>query len=143
MIFYEKFEKRTTHWRTFRNELESIENPLDHTIRFWNQAPISARTCDPYDRSTWPEAWQLLEENKYCDFGKILAIYYTISLTDRFSSSKFEIQVAVDRLAQKLYYLLFIDDQVIGYLYDRVVHISELPKTLEIQCTFKMDEDQY
>jgi hypothetical protein len=142
MIFFERFEKRTNHWREFRQELETVDHPLDRAIRFWNQAPISARTCDPYDRDTWPEAWQLIEENKYCDFGKILAIYYTISLTDRYSESKFEIQIAQDRLKQKLYYLLIVDDMVIGYDYSHAVHISELPDTLEMQGTLVMVPDQ-
>jgi hypothetical protein len=142
MIFFEKFEKRTSFWRNFRDELETIENPLDRTIRFWNQAPINARTCDPYDRTTWPEAWQLLDENKYCEFGKILAMYYTISLTDRFANSEFKICIAQDRVAQKIYYLLIIDENIIGFEYNNSIHVSQLPDTLEMQSVYLMDNDK-
>jgi hypothetical protein len=142
MIFFERFDKRTSSWREFREELETVDQPIDRAIRFWNQAPISARTCDPYDRDTWPKAWQLLEENKYCEFGKILAIYYTISLTDRYADAKFEIRIAQDRSKQRLYYLLIVDDMVIGYEYDRAIHISQLPATLEMQGVFVMVNDQ-
>jgi hypothetical protein len=128
MIFYEKFENRIDFWRQFRENLEVDSDPIQRTIDFWNTAPISAMSCDPFDRDTWLGAWQLIDENKYCDFGKILAIYYTLSLTDRFKNSFYEIQVAADKKEQKLYYILIMDDKVIGYNYNRATERSEVPK---------------
>jgi hypothetical protein len=139
MIFFDKFEKRISYWKDFREELETTNDPLNDVIRFWNKAPISARTCDPYDKETWPEAWQLIEENKYCEFGKILGIYYTIYNTDRYQNAIYKIILGQDRKEQKLYYLLIVDDIVIGYYYDKTVHISDLPKSLEFQQVFDMD----
>ena len=84
-------------------------------------------SCDPYDQETWPSAWQLIDENKYCDFKKILAIYYTLSLTDRFKNSYFEIQIASDKEEHRTYFILIIDEQVIGYMYDRAIFKLDLP----------------
>jgi hypothetical protein len=126
-MFFEKFESRINYWRDFRDSLEDNPSPIKHTIDFWNKAPISAKSCDPYDNSTWLKAWQLIDENRYCDFSKILAIYYTLSLTNRFKDCRYEIKIAADREKQKLYYLLFVDDIVIGYLYDTYITSTELP----------------
>ena len=113
-MFFEKFESRITSWRELRASLEDNTSPITHTIDFWNKAPISAKSCDPYDCNTWLKAWQLIDENKYCDFSKILAIYHTLSLTDRFKNCRYE--------------MLFVDDLVIGYLYDNYVLTTELPE---------------
>lgn len=136
MMFYEKFEHRIAFWHAFRQDLETHPDPFDKVIQFWNRAPISARSCDPFDQKSWPGAWQLIEENEYCDFSKILAIYYTLSLTDRFHASRFEISVTQDKKNEKLYYLLYIDDVVIGYHYDRIVYKKDLPAGLFSQANY-------
>lgn len=127
MIFYEGFENRINFWRKFREELETDIDPIQKTINFWNTAPISALSCDPYDSNTWLDAWKLIDDNNYCEFSKMLAIYYTLSLTDRFHHCNYEIKIAADKEKQKLYYLLFVDSKVLGYLYDRVISDIELP----------------
>ena len=35
------------------------------------------------DQPTWPDPWQLLSDNIYCDIAKGLGIMYTITLLDR------------------------------------------------------------
>ena len=127
MIFFEKFENRIKFWQSFRQGLENDLDPIKRTIDFWNTAPISSMSCDPYDNKTWPLAWQLIDDNNYCDFSKILAVYYTLSLTDRFKDSYFEIQVAADQHEHRVYFILIIDDLVVGYDYNRAILRAELP----------------
>ena len=127
MMFYKKFEDRIDFWKKFRDNLEIDENPVQRTIDFWNTAPISAMSCDPFNRDTWPLAWQLIDENNYCDFSKMLAIYYTLSLTDKFKDSYYEIQIAADKAEQRIHYLLIMDDTVIGYRYNQAMKRSEIP----------------
>jgi hypothetical protein len=138
MIFFEDFENRIAAWLAFRQELENHSEPLQRVIDFWNKAPISSRTCDPFDQSTWLKPWDLIEDNHFCEFSKILAIYYTLVLTDRFKDSYFEIQVVNDREAHEIRYLLFVDDYVIGYFYNRAIMQDELPMDLNIQASYPM-----
>jgi len=138
MIFFESFETRIEKWVSFRQELETDPDPIQKTIDFWNKAPISALSCDPFDQSTWLDPWNLIEDNHYCEFSKILAIYYTLVLTDRFKDSYFEIQVVNDREAHELKYLLFVDDYVIGYFYNRAVPQEELPLDITVQASYPM-----
>ena len=141
MIFFESFEDRITHWLTFRNELETHLDPFQSVIDFWNKAPISSRTCDPFDQSTWLDPWTLIEDNHYCEFSKILAIYYTLALTERFKDRYFEIQIINDREAHELRYLLLVDDIVIGYYYNRTILQEELPLDISIQTVYPMLND--
>ena len=113
-------------WREFREQLETAENPLLDVIYFWNSVPISNIAADPYDTKTWPDPWELLKENTYCDFTKILAIYYTLQLTDRFSHSRFEIHIVLDEKESNIIYLLFVDNQAIGYYNNGVIDRKEI-----------------
>ena len=137
-MFFESFEKRVYKWAEFRNKLETDLDPIQQTIDFWNKAPISSLSCDPFDQSTWLESWNLIEENRYCEFSKILAIYYTLALTERFEHSYFEIQIVNDRNAHELRYILIIDDLIIGYFYNRAITQEELPKDIIIQASYPM-----
>lgn len=138
MIFFEKFETRISKWLSFRKELESHSDPVQATIDFWNKAPISSLSCDPFNQSTWLDPWDLIEDNHYCEFSKILAIYYTLALTDRFKDSYFEIQIVNDRTAHEMKYLLFLDDLVIGYFYNRAILQEDLPEDITIQASYPM-----
>jgi len=138
MIFFEKFETRLSYWFEFRKNLEDHFDPIQATIDFWNKAPISALSCDPFNQTSWLDPWTLIEDNHYCEFSKILAIYYTLSLTDRFKDSYFEIQIVNDREAHELRYLLFVDDHVIGYFYNRAILQEELPLDIIIQASYPM-----
>jgi hypothetical protein len=139
MIFYERFDNRISFWQKFRENLETDLDPIQTTINFWNTAPISSMSCDPFDKETWLGAWQLIDENNYCDFSKILAIYHTLSLTDRFKDCHYEIKIAANSENQTLYYLLFVDDTVIGYLYDKPILKADLPD-LWVQYSYVMTD---
>lgn len=137
-IFLDRYENRIVVWSEFRQHLETADNPIQDVIDFWNHAPISARSCDPFDKSTWLAPWDLIESNNYCEFSKILAIYYTLVLTDKFKDSYFEIQIINDRNAQELKYILLVDDSIIGYFYNRAVTYDEVPIDITIQAYYPM-----
>ena len=141
MIFFENFETRVALWSDFRKSLEIDSDPLQKVINFWNDAPISALSCDPFDQSTWLNPWNLIEDNHYCEFSKILAIYYTLVLTDRFKNNYFEIQIINDREAHELKYILIVDDFIIGYFYNRPIHQEDLPLDISVQMSYPMLKD--
>ena len=137
-MFSKNYEQRLAAWRSFRSTLEDHQDPIQAVIDFYNQAPIVKYQCDPYDRNTWPSPWEIIQENTYCGFVKILAICYTLQLTDVFSKSPFEIHIKYSQAESKIYYLLFVDDRTIGYLEDTHVHKNELPTGLVSQQKFSM-----
>lgn len=143
MMFFEDFDTRLQSWVDFRRLIETDKDPLQKVVDFWNKAPLSSRICDPFDNTTWPDPWELLANNDYCEFSKILAIYYTLVLTERFNNAYFEIQISKDVEAHEILYLLIVDDHVIGYLYDRPVLQEELPTNLNIQSSYPMLDDKF
>ena len=134
-MFNKTYEDRLILWREFRHGLESAQDPIQEAIDFYNQAPYCLIAADPFTPSSWPTAWELLEENNYCAFVKILAICYTLQLTDVLSRASYEIHITRDYKNSETYYLLYVDNKVIGFDADTYVQRNKLPKTLRSELT--------
>jgi hypothetical protein len=141
-MFDKQFEERMTLWREFRQRLESAVDPIQDTIDFYNRAPTCLIAADPYTPSTWPDPWELLQENNYCSFVKILAICYTLQLTDVLSQASYEIHITQDNEKSETYYLLYVNDNIIGLIDDTYVHKSQLPKTAGSKLVHPMPPQQ-
>jgi hypothetical protein len=137
-MFDKSYEQQLTIWREFRHGLESAQDPIQEAIDFYNQAPYCLIAADPFTPSSWPTAWELLEENNYCAFVKILAICYTLQLTDVLSKASYEIHITRDRKKSATYYLLYVDDIVIGFDADTYVHRTEMPNTLRSELVHQL-----
>ena len=100
---------------------------------------MASRNLDPYDQLTWPDPWEMIEENCYCEFTKILAIAYTLKMIDRYKDWQPIIKIGLDRKESILYYMLFIEGKVVGIEYDRSVNIKDLPKNIHIEKIHVLD----
>ena len=129
-MFDKKFEDRMSLWREFRDMLEVCEDPIQTAIDFYNQAPLTTLAIDPYTQSTWPDPWQMIEENIFCPFVKILAICYTLQLTERFSGTEPEIHIVHDTDKSETKTLLFFKEFCIGYDENKVTQRKNLPENL-------------
>tara|TARA_B110000285_G_scaffold191382_1_gene219128 strand:- start:45 stop:464 length:420 start_codon:yes stop_codon:yes gene_type:complete len=133
-MFDKKYEQRLLIWREFRDSLETADDPIQETINFYDRAPECLIAADPFTPSSWPTAWELIEENNYCSFV-ILAICYTLQLTDVLSRASYEIHITRDYKNSETYYLLYVDNKVIGFDADTYVQRNKLPKTLRSELT--------
>lgn len=122
--------KRLETWKLLRRHLETSNTPFEDVVNFFNQFPKVKIYTDPYDQSTWPSPWELIEENQYCAFNLILAVAYTIQLSDRFKSLQPQITISIDSVNKTMYYLLFLDDKVYGFN-DEWLDVNKLPKSLK------------
>jgi hypothetical protein len=68
-----------------RNQSQSL--PLEPALlainTWWCNSPWQPYYLHWDDQLTWPDPWQLLSDDIYCDLAKALGILYTISLLDR------------------------------------------------------------
>lgn len=135
-----KFEDRLNIWRSLRDSLSTSNQPVQDVIDYWSNIPQGARNVDPYDQTTWPDPWEMIEENSYCEFTKILAIAYTLKLSNLYDNWQPIIKIGLDRTQSRLYYMLYLDDQVIGFDEEKSVHINELPKNIHIEKIHVMRE---
>jgi hypothetical protein len=121
---------RLSAWKNFRQSLETSLTPFEDVINFFHQFPHVKVYTDPYDQSTWPTPWELIDENEYCPFNLILAVCYTLQLCERFKNISPTIKISIDKINKTVYYLLFIDDKVYGYDYSSWISANLLPTTL-------------
>lgn len=126
-------------WYSFRQQLETVPNPIEEVTKYFLSKPRVKHYTDPYDSSTWPTPWELITENEYCPINLLLGICYTLQITDRFKDIRPTIEVSVDVESNSVYYLLVIGDSVFGFLEDEWTLVSKLPKSLKTQKIFNMD----
>jgi hypothetical protein len=136
-MFNKSYEERLAAWRNFRETLDESTDPFNDVILFYSKTPQVALHADPYDKTTWPDPWQLLLENQYCVFCRVLGMCYSLQLTERFKGSSFEIHIGIDRKQSETHYLLFVDDHVLGYD-ESVILKKDLPGSIEPVETFSM-----
>ena len=129
-MFDKSYEDRLASWAEFRSTLEVSKDPIQDTIDFFDKAPLVNIQTDPYTPSSWPDPWELIKENIYCSFVKILAICYTLQLTDVLSRETFEIHITHDNKRSSTYYLLYVGDRVIGFEEGRHVHKTDIPNSI-------------
>ena len=132
-------KNKFTSWYQLRQEVELSADPFYLVSKFFNRLPRVKRYTDPYDQSTWPTPWELIDENEYCEFNIVLGICYTLQLTERFKNCRPTINLALDNFNKTVYYLLLIDDKVYGYSEEEWIGVLNLPKTLNIQKNYLMN----
>jgi len=78
------FELRLDAWAELRSHAQklSAEQALFEINRWWFAAPWRAYHLHWDDQKDWPDPWELLSDNIYCDVARALGILYTISLLD-------------------------------------------------------------
>lgn len=76
------FYARLRAWTKLRETLidSGIEQKCIEVDRFWQQSPLSNHYLHPVDIKTWPDPWQLLDDNVYCSYSRALGMIYTLSL---------------------------------------------------------------
>jgi len=137
-MFDKTYEDRLGAWVAFRRSLEQSKDPIQDVIDCYNTAPTVSIHIDPWDQKSWPDPWQLIQENQYCDFARVLGMCYSLQLTDRFNGSNFEIHITTDYEESANYYILVVDNYAIGYYNNTCTSIDELPTTLVDQKIYSM-----
>jgi hypothetical protein len=139
-MFQQPAEDRLRSWRDFRATIEplQLENALAQTAEYWASAPFVPYYLDESNPTMWPNPWELINENTYCDVAKCLGIVYTISLTEHKKNLDVEFRVYVDHKKNYLYNLAwFAQGKYILNLIDgMVVNIKQLDDSFELKHTY-------
>lgn len=93
-----RFEDRLQKWYDLRQQssTDALETCLKNINQWWMASPWVAYHLHWDDRDRWPDPWQLLSDNIYCDLARSLGIVYTILMIERTDISKVEL-VETDR----------------------------------------------
>jgi hypothetical protein len=81
----QSFSARLESWNLLRDQCQNLplQSSLEQINAWWFQAPWRPYYLHWDDSQTWPDPWQLLSDNVYCEVARGLGILYTITLLDR------------------------------------------------------------
>lgn len=132
MIWPTTFESRLASWNQLRQQVSNlpVETALETINSWWFQAPWRGYHLHWDDRPDWPDPWQLLSDNLFCEVARALGILYTITLLDRADMTDAELVLTKDDrnlvLVDKSKYILNWDKATIV----NTSHAAEIKKRL-------------
>jgi hypothetical protein len=79
------FSSRLESWNLLRSQCQTLspKSALEDINRWWFQVPWRPYYLHWDDQNTWPDPWQLLSDDIYCEVARGLGILYTVTLLDR------------------------------------------------------------
>lgn len=113
------FEARLDSWNQLRTQVadQPVESALETINSWWFQSPWTAYHLHWDDQITWPDPWQLLSDNMYCEVARGLGILYTITCLNRGDMDSAELVLTNDGrnlvLVDKSKYILNWDQTVV------------------------------
>jgi len=115
------FDNRLHAWVDLRSRCQilDLETSLTAINQWWFNAPWQPYYLHWDDQADWPDPWQLLSDNTYCDLARSLGILYTISLLDRADMADAELVLADDGtnlvlVAKEKYILNWNKDSIVN-----------------------------
>lgn len=136
-------DQRLNEWKRFRTSLNDLDlsSAVSATAHLWSYAPFVGHYLDPAKPEDWPDPWQLLDENYYCDLAKALGMLYTISLSKHGENTDLELQIVTDK-NNNYSHLVYIDQgkYVINYWHDEVVNNTQVDNELQLRYSYTAAE---
>jgi hypothetical protein len=115
------FAARLESWNFLREQCQNlpVESALSRINNWWFRAPWRPYYLHWDDQATWPDPWQLLSDDIYCELARGLGILYTITLLDRADLAPSELILTQDDMnlvlvAKEKYILNWAADTVVN-----------------------------
>lgn len=134
MMWLDPPQKRLANWRAFRRELDTtdVKAACEKVSQWWQFAPQSTLSIDPYDISTWPSVWEMLHQGDYCKFSTAIGMAYTIFYIDE--SVENRILRVYDHVNSDIYMTALINEHwLLNYNLCEMTEYNNVRNALEIQ----------
>ena len=81
-IFQSTYEVRLQDWFQLRQSVNNLstQEKCIAIDNWWQHAPLVNHYLHPHDIDNWPNPWELLSENTYCEVARALGMCYTLLL---------------------------------------------------------------
>ena len=133
-------DRRLAYWKNFRKQLNAmqIDRALLATQQLWQSCPFTPFYLTADDPGSWPDPWDLLTENYYCDLAKCLGIIYTLHLSDHGKNLTPEIRVYYDTESRYQYHIAYFADgkYVLNLIEDEVVNKEHINQQLKLKYCY-------
>lgn len=136
-IFLFDYITRLQAWANLREELQNqhLLTTCVEVDNFWQRVPTQNHYLHTDYIKDWPNPWQLLSDNTYCNYARGLGMIYTLLLL---GNKDIDLVDAVDDNSNEVV-LVLVDDAkyVLNYWPDTVVnnHISNFTITRKHDIT--------
>jgi hypothetical protein len=134
--------ERLRYWHDFRKKISKLEkdDAIKETHHLWCYAPYVTNYLTTDQIDTWPDPWELISDNYYCDLAKALAMSYTLYLTDHVIEGT--IQIYEDKISKDQYNLVFIDGgkYVLNYLHDEIINKKQISNEIALKKTITVQD---
>lgn len=134
--------ERLRFWYDFRQQLNTVTKieAIQSTTSLWSFAPFVKHYLHHSDLTNWPDPWELIYENRYCDLAKCLGMFYTLHLSNH--RPYLEIRVYQDILTKEQYNLVWIDKgkYVLNYVFNEVVNKEHIEKNMQLIKIITVDD---
>lgn len=84
-MWHKDFSSRLAAWNNLRADVADL--PLKECLgiinQWWFETPWTTYYLHWDDRRTWPDPWQLLQDDIYCNLARGLGIMYTLAMLER------------------------------------------------------------
>jgi hypothetical protein len=121
LIWPASFSARLDSWNLLRDQCQNLpaHNALENINRWWFRASWRPYYLHWDDQATWPDPWQLLSDDIYCELARGLGILYTITLLDRADLAPVELILTQDdvnlvQVAKEKYILNWDPDTIVN-----------------------------
>jgi len=84
-MWHSTFDQRLAAWNQLRTQCAanaSVDKILTDINNWWFDTPWRAYHLHWDDQATWPNPWELLDDNLFCSLARGLGILYTIAIID-------------------------------------------------------------
>lgn len=95
MWFEQSPDNRIIAWREWRNDLEKLspEDAVQVVAESWAKVPTVMHYLAPDQVNEWPNPWQLITDNIYCELGIALGMYYSLALLENPQITDLKLQI--------------------------------------------------
>jgi hypothetical protein len=126
---------RLRWWYNFRLDINKLPlaEAIEKTNHLWAYCPFQKYYLLVDQLEDWPNPWELIYDNIYCDLAKCLGIVYTLYLTSH--QPQLEIRQYNDKEANILYNLVWVDQgkYVLNLEHDSVVNKKHIQSSFRLQ----------
>lgn len=131
MWFEEAEDHRIVSWRNWRTHLNSLprDQILLEVAKTWSHVPTVMHLLAPDQVDSWPNPWQLITDNYYCDIAINLGMFYSLALVE---STKFDdLCIKIYRTSDGWLNLSSVDQgkYVLNYSHGEIVNMSQVEET--------------
>ena len=113
-IFQLEYEARLQSWHDLKEDIKNsdLRSKCIKIDKWWQNAPTVNHYLHLKDTQNWPDPWELLVENLYCNVAKALGMCYTLYMT---GEENFRMVTASDKMGNDVLLILVNNEHILNY----------------------------